>query len=65
MNTYLKLRIALLIFSSIGFILYIVAIAVPKWATNSTGNNGLWQMCYLNGGVETCSLWADSLKTCK
>lgn len=63
MNTYLKLRIALLIFSSIGFILYIVAIAVPKWATHSTGNNGLWQMCFLNGGVETCSLWADSLKT--
>jgi hypothetical protein len=65
MNTYMKLRIALLIFSLIGFILYIVAFAVPKWAKQSIGNKGLWQMCYLNGGVETCSVWVDSLKTCK
>ncbi|XP_052090704.1 uncharacterized protein LOC127727256 [Mytilus californianus] len=62
-STYMKLRIALFVFSAIGLILYIAAFAIPKWSSHKDGNDGLWQTCYLNGGVATCAVWPDNLKS--
>ncbi|XP_063438340.1 uncharacterized protein LOC134719263 [Mytilus trossulus] len=62
-STYKKLRIAFFLFSAIGLILYIVAFSIPKWSTHESGSDGLWQICYINGGSDTCALWPDYLKS--
>ncbi|XP_052062445.1 uncharacterized protein LOC127702343 [Mytilus californianus] len=60
-STYMKLRIAFFVFSAIGLILYIAAFTIPKWSTHESGSDGLWQICYINGGSDTCALWPDYL----
>lgn len=64
-STYKKLRIAFFLFSAIGLILYITAFSIPKWSTHESGSDGLWQICYINGGSDTCALWPDYLKSRK
>ena len=63
----MKLRIALVVVSGIGLILYIAAFAFPEWLKykDITCEEGLWQICCISGGTEICAGYPDNLNNCK